>query len=366
MSAGRSVPPAWRLVLAPWVVSRLVVLVALLVVVLTPGPLPKAGNAPGARGLWVWDAGWYRGIAESGYEGHVEGERVLRFFPLLPLLGRVLEPVVGSVDAALLTVSALGAFAYAVLLVRLARLELGDEGAARRLAWLALLVPGAGVLVLAYTEPVSGALAVAFFLALRTNRPWLAVPLGILSGLARPTGLLLAAPAALEMLRHVRPARARTLLAWSAAVLSPLLGTALYCGWVGWRYGSPLLPYSVQASGELRGGIAVSPFAHLFRTAPYGLDWRLQLGLLGLAVVLLALAARRLPVSYAAWSLLVLAAALTSTHGRSLPRYVAGAFPLLMVLALFTGNRRELPTILVAAGIFGYVAYLGFAGGYIL
>ncbi len=358
--------PAWRLVLAPWVVSRLVALLALLVVVLTPGPLPKAGNAPDARGLWVWDAAWYRAIGESGYDGHVEGQNVLRFFPLLPLLGRALAPVLGSVDAALLAVSWGAAFAYAVLLVRLVRVELGDEGTARRVAWLAMVVPGAGVLVLAYTEPVSGALAVAFFLALRTNRPWLAVPLGILSGLARPTGLLLAAPAALEMLRHLRPVRARTLLAWSAAVLSSLLGTAFYCAWVGWRYGQPLLPYTVQASSELRGGIAVSPVAHLFRTAPYGLDWRLQLGLLALALVLLAGAARRLPLAYASWSLLVLLAALTSAHGRSLPRYVAGAFPLLMVLALYTGGRRERPAILVALGIFGYVAYLGFTGGYVL
>ena len=72
--------------LPAWLASRVLVVVALLVTRGLHGGYPRAGAAPGAHGWWAWDAGWYRAIAEHGYPR--SGGEELRFFPLLPLLGR--------------------------------------------------------------------------------------------------------------------------------------------------------------------------------------------------------------------------------------------------------------------------------------
>lgn len=377
--------------LPPWLAAR--ALAALLLLVLAAwgaawgaggvagwGGLPQAGAPPDARGLWVWDAAWYRSIAELGYPGaglaagadEVEG---VRFFPLLPLLGRVLAvPLAGNVELALLVLSGAGALAFGALLVRLVRLETGDEAAARRVAWLGALAPGAGVLVLAYTEPIAGALAAGYFLVLRRagdlrreagRRLLLAVPLGLLSGLARPTGVLLVAPALVEALR-ARPTGLRPTAAWAGVALSPAVGTGLYLAWSWRRFGDPFLPYTVQTRPGLRGGLAVDPRSHLLTTVPGGLDWRLKLALLLLALALLVVVARRLGASYAVWSALTMAAAVSSSSGHSLPRYLAGTFPLLMAAALVTGGRRWAPVLGAVVVLHAYLALAGYAAWHVL
>ncbi len=373
--------------LAPWLVAHLIVGAALLATALAPGPLPTAGEAPGARGLWVWDAAWYRLIAERGYGPDPEAAR---FFPLLPLLGRGLGALLGGrVDVALLTVSAVGSLAYGALLVRLVRRETGDEAAASRTAWLAMLAPGAGVLVLAYTEPVAGALAVGFFLALRVGTapiagvpragtartagvprvgttPTAGVLCGVLSGLTRPTGVLLVAPAVVELLCR-RPTTTRGWCAGIAVAASPAIGTGGYCLWAWARYGDPLLPYTVQTRDGLRGGLAANPLPHLFGPLYRNLDWRLQLVLLLLAVALLVVTFRRLPAAYGVWAALALVASVTSLEGHSLPRYLAGSFPLLVAGALVVGRRRTMVIVLVVcSAVFGYVAFVGFTPDYVL
>lgn len=351
--------------LPPFLLARVGMGLGMFLTWVLSGTLAQAGDAPDARGLWVWDAGWYRSIAENGYGDPVH----LRFFPLLPLLGRGFGVLLGGrVDLALLTLSTAAALAYGALLVILVRFETGDEGTARRAAWLAMLAPGAGVLAIAYTEALSGVLTVGFFLALRRRVPLAAAALGILSGLVRPNGLLLVVPALVEMWLAYSAGRIGSRRAWSewtAAALSPVVGTGLYCLWVWRSYGEALLPYTIQTRRGLRGGVAADPRQHLFTTTHAGLDWRLQLVLLLVALALLVVVARRLSFSYAAWSALTLAAAVTSAEGHSLPRYVASTFPLLIGAALVSPGRRWRWALLASLLPFGYLAFLGFTPDYV-
>src|SRR5207302_2159509 len=102
------------------------------------------------QGLLGWDAGWYRDIASKGYAAlpH-EG---LRFFPLVPLMGRWIGAVVGGPGAGLLVVANASALALGVLLHRLVISETRDRQLARRAAWLIALVPPAYALVMGYSD----------------------------------------------------------------------------------------------------------------------------------------------------------------------------------------------------------------------
>jgi hypothetical protein len=338
-----------------WLVSRAVVLalVALATYLQVRHGYGNPPARPGATGLYAWDGGWYRDIAAHGYRG--AGRESLRFFPLYPLLSRLLTPLVVANVSALL---------YAEGLVRLAGHEWPSApGVAARSAWLGLVNPASYVLVLAYAEATAAALAVWCVYALCRRSWWLAALLALLAGLARPIGPLLAVPALVEAWPGHRAAwrslGGPEVAARVAAVGAAPLGTALYLGWSRVAYGDALLPFRVQREGDLRGGLVTWPGRAL------GTAWRallaggpvptaLHLLWVPLAVGGLVLVARRLPASYAAYTAAVLVLAVGTPRLASFERYALAAFPLVLVAA---GVRSRLGRVTV-----GVACGLGLAG----
>ena len=80
-------------------------------------------------------------------------------------------------------------------------------------------------------------------------------------------------------------------------------------------------------------------------------------------LVLLVVAFRRLPLSYAAFATAVLAVSLTSSNLDSFERYALGAFPLVVAASTLTSRRGVEVVVLVLAGsgMVGY-AVLAFLG----
>ncbi|EIV91368.1 hypothetical protein [Frankia sp. QA3] len=199
----RDDPWCLREVVLAWLAARLVVGAAL---AMTKFIADNARGDQGARlqttDLLGWDAGWYRTIAEVGYSG--AGDESRRFFPLLPMLVRALSHLPGAgghVGIVLLLLVNLCALGFALLLVRLARIEGLGSDATFRLIWFTALAPPAFVLVMGYAEALAGLLAVAVFLGARSGRWELAAVAGLLGGLCRPLGVLLAIPIAVEAAR---------------------------------------------------------------------------------------------------------------------------------------------------------------------
>lgn len=354
--------PGWggRVLRGPvgaWLVAHVLVLLALITVWGMVG-LPQTGAAPDARGLFVWDSGWYRSIAEQGYE---PGQAV-RFFPLLPLLAATVAWVTAlPPGAALILVTWAAALGYGVLVSRVARAELADPDAARRATWLAQLAPGAFVLALGYAEATAGLLAAAFFLFVRA-RNWAAVAaVGIASGLTRPTGLLLVVPALFLLGDRRIP------LAWRvAAVTAPVAGTAAYLVWSAMVHGEALRPLSVQTDPSLRGGLVANPLSHLIHGSPVGTPPALALVLLAVTIVLLAVQFQVLPAMYGAWSLALVVVAVTAGGMASLPRYLAAAFPLAIAAAAVLRGRRAFGLALGASTVlFVALAAAGFTTHYV-
>jgi hypothetical protein len=214
--------------------------------------------------------------------------------------------------------------------------------------------------VLGYTEPLAGALAAGYFLAMRrygdqAQRYWTAIALGFLSGLARPTGLLLSIPGAVEGLRAVRASenrRSATAVKALAATAAPPAGLLVFLGYSRLAFHSWTLPFSEQTQKANRGHVINNPlhaFEHVWRHGgPHGHQVATMATLLiVLGALLLVLTGRRLPASYAAWALPAFVLATTSHDFTSPPRYVGAIFPLFIAVAAVV-RRPWLEPVLIA------------------
>ncbi|MGH9172177.1 MAG: hypothetical protein ACRD0Z_15115 [Acidimicrobiales bacterium] len=351
--------------------SRAVVVAALVVARLVADrPGASASSRGAARsGLLAWDAQWYERIAAVGYGG--AGREALRFFPLLPLAARALALAPGIGDGtALLIIANAAAFVALALLYLLARYETKDEQAARRAPWFLALFPAGFVLVMGYAGSLLLVTSLVMFLCLRTGRFAWAGLAGLLAGLCRPVGLLLAVPALVEAARGYGGTMGGDRLRRTVAVIGAPAGTAVYLTWSKVHDGSFLLPFREQVSPANRGGIAdplatierdLSDLVHL-RHIGTGLHapWALVLVLLALVVL------RRWPACYGAYAVVTLAVALTAPNLTSLERYGLGCFPFILAITSLTGRPAVRWTVLAVstALLVGY-SMLAFLGSYV-
>ena len=309
-----------------------------------------------------WDATWYLGIADRGYDGGADSA----FFPLYPLLVRLLALPFGS-DGALLVaayVVSLACFAGALwVLHRLVDLEIGRD-VATAAVWLIALFPAAVYFGAPYSESLFLLTSVGAFYAARTGHWAQAGLLAAAASATRSAGLVLLVPL-LILWFDSRPRRASG-LAWLG--LAPA-GVAAYALYLGVEHGDALAFIDAQDAWlrEFAG-----PFVGVWDGAVAAWDGARQLlsgsretvyferaggdpfhvaainltlfASLVFAVVALVGAFRRLPRAYGAYALAALVLPLSYPVDpqplMSLPRFIAVLFPLFVWLAVVTEERR--------------------------
>jgi hypothetical protein len=319
------------------------------------------------QGLLAWDGAFYADIAQHGYAALPRP--ALRFFPLTPLAGRAAGWLGFGPRVGVVLVANLAALAAGALLVLLVRSEGFAPGVAQRSAWLLALAPSAFVLVLGYAEALFIGLAIGILFLARRRR-WLpAIALGLLAGLSRPGGFVVAVPVAVEAVQAWRSARVPERMGAALAVVAPFAGAAAFLVWVGDVFGDALLPYRVQTRGNLKGAFtdpvssisdAVSGMFHGHVGTGLHVPWMIGV------VALVVLAFRRLPASYGAFTAVSLASAVTSANLDSFERYALGAFPVVIVVALLLTDRRWFVAVTaVSAAAMTAYATLAFAHAYV-
>ena len=356
-----------RVVLPAWITAR--VLVGVGYVVATAVANRLVGDHPEQlrNGLVAWDGTWYRDIAEFGYHGVPRAG--VRFFPLFPLLGRLLAvPFGGHTAVALVVLANVGSLVAAVLLRRLVLAEKGDRGLADRAVWCLLIFPSAFVLVLAYSESLMLVATIAAFGFLRGRRWWWAAAFGLVAALSRPLGVVLVVPALVELVGAWRGSSGRARLAGAGAVAAPVVGLAIYLAWVGHVYGNARLPFTVQ--DDLRGGLAfplsrvAEGFRQLAGSERFGDGLHLPVLLVLLALVVVTF--RVLPLSYGAYAAVIVVAALSAENLNSIERYGMSAFPLVVALAvLMRPPQVERATIAVLGGGLVALSSMAWLGVYV-
>lgn len=299
-------------------------------------------RAPGSPLGWLevwnrWDAVQYQIIARDGYQVSGEGRYSLAFFPLYPLLARLVAVAARDYVLSAFIVSGVASVFAALLLKRLAGMD-EQEAVARRAAWFLLIFPTSYFLHIGYTESLFIALVVGCFVAARRGEWPLAGTLGLLAAMTRVNGLLLFPALLAEALGEYRATR-RWRWAWLWAAAS-LAGFACYL-WLNRRAaGDPLAFLSFQKENWSRN--LAPPWTGMWNA--YNLIWRkgaaeahmvgfeeLFFAALGLAGLFFC--ARLLRPSYTVWMALNWLLFTSTTFMISVPRYTLTLFPLYILLA---------------------------------
>jgi hypothetical protein len=318
----------------------------------------------------LWDGGWYTRIVEGGYD---ETKSTAAFWPLYPMLVRLVgEGTRWSPETAGVLVSHLAFLGALLVLHRLVRDRYGEEIATRSI-WLLALSPVAFFFSAFYTEALFLFLSVSAIWLARTSRWTWAAPVLGLAALTRSTGVLVAVPVGLALIRRWRetgnvPWRPGIQIA--AAAATPLV----FAAHLDRIWGEPLLMFRVQERWErafalpwqsLRHGIRGTELRYVnarytCADALSDLSWRECRDAAGLpidsisddlstwtAVVALLLAPLLLRWLDTADSLygaalftVPLLSGIPSDPLVSLPRYLLVAYPFFVVLAMLTRNRR--------------------------
>ena len=333
----------------------------------------------------LWDGSWYRHVAEQGYpdrlpvtqDGHV-AQNAWAFYPLFPLLARLVMDLTGAGFAAVAsTLALLAGLAAAVVMAALLAERVGERLAfASVVVWAAF--PAAVSLQLAYTESLA-MLVLCLLLWALLRRQWFAVgALALLLGLTRPIAVPVVVVVAVALYvrwrrRAVAPiplgeyAGCAWALAASAvgAVLWPLVAwavtgsrTAYTDTMSAWRAGGEIVP--------LRPWLGMSQWAfrHFEGGDVYG-----PVGLAALATTIVVLTlgpwATALGPELRAWCLAYPAyLAVVLDPFTSIFRYALPLFPLLAVVlggGWVERGARLLWTragLLVALGVVGQVAWI--------
>ena len=311
--------------------------------------------------LWThWDTRHYLGIAAEGYTAVGDERLRLVFFPLYPLLMRLLSPLTGgNLLYAGMLVSLLCSAAAAAMVYDLSYLHFGRETARRSAAYF-LLSPLSVFLCCAYTEALFICLTLAAVCLLRRGHPWPAALCGALSALTRMPGVIVAGLFMIFYLGKIpqKRANARALLSCAGQVL--LVFSGLFVYWlINWRVtGDPLMYMTYQREnwfqrpGTFWGSTANT--MHYFLSGVGESDWLWTWGfqllcMLGI-YLLLAFGAPRIPFDLAAYSFVYTAVVLSPTWLLSGARYLYALCTLPMLLACMRIGRKGHALLLALSG----------------
>ena len=317
-------------------------LVALQLLPIGPRHLDLLPHLP-ALDMWAqWDAQHYVNIAVRGYDPPTAPESNIAFFPLYPLLIRVVLLALGRVDVqtgafvgvVISNVALFGALLYlSGLVARDFSLSL-----ARRTVLYVLVFPTTLFLSSVYAEPLFLVTAVASLYHARAGEWGRSGVAGALAALTRPFGVLLFIPMAVELYRQ----RAR-LRSW-LALIGPPAGLAIFVGYLWWLFADPLA-YLHAGTSWGRGLYAPWDVLLGYIHGPLqGFDWTYSsLDLISMIAMVgvLIVGIRRVPASYSSYTAAGLIFAMsTGVAWFSASRHALALFPVIIVLAVLGWRYR--------------------------
>ena len=287
---------------------------------------------------WQWDSNWYGRIVHSGYSWHPGVQSDVTFFPLYPLLWRIILSLTGwpsAICAQLISnLFALGSFIIFYYWVLLAY----DKNIALRALLALAIFPTSFFLISIYSESTLLILvAAAFLLAHKEKWVWAAV-VAALASAARPPGIFLWPM--LLWLWYNHPKKKGDFKRgelFSLSVLPPL-GLIIFSLYLWHQLGDPWLWFKGQAN--YGRSLGVSPFvlvgAYIKHIILMGENWSHRLAEL-VAILFVGICLPkiyRLNPAYAFFILLNLAPSFLSNTFTSVQRFVLILLPVFIVVAM--------------------------------
>jgi hypothetical protein len=347
-----------------------------------PGPVSVPGWAahavtPGWHNVWTaWereDALWFLRIATGGY---ASGDGSAAFFPLYPMLTRIVSYAIGGHPlAAGILVSNLSLLGALAMLYVLTRTELSEE-TARRAVLYAAVFPTSFFFLAPYSESTFLLLVLVCLWAARRGHWEAAAVAGAAAALTRSVGIVLAVPLAVEAINQwLESGRRGVPLRGLLSGLGPPAGTSLYLAYWHQRVGDWLAPVHHQAgwdrsltnplSALWQGSLDALHFTGVFPGGYHQLDWLIVVPALAFA----AYSLRRFRPAFGVYVWVSLVPPLLLVFGgrplMSLPRFLLPLFPLYWAAATWTRDhplRHEM--YLVASSVLLGILLLLFVNWY--
>jgi hypothetical protein len=332
----------------------------------------------------MWDGVWYRQIAEYGYPATLPHddvgnltENAWAFLPGYPGVLRGLELVTGAPYALLAAIVSIGcALGAALVFHRLLVQRLGDAAATWSVA-LFCFAPLSPILQVGYAESAQLFLVAVILLFVQRRRYLISLPLIVIAGFTRPTGMALGLFLLVHLVQRWRARASEPLPARQvgAIVVAGLVSAAVGFAWpvIAWAVtGSP----SAYTDTELVwrsayiGHQDLLPFTAWFQGAEWWLGFAFRVPepaalIGGIVIVLLLIAAlvlvlllpstRRLgpelPAWSASWAVYLLAVFFPQS---STFRLLMPMFPLLGAVQPRSSAVRAL---LIALGVVGQIGW---------
>jgi Mannosyltransferase (PIG-V) len=269
-SSPASLTTALRAVAVPFAVTRLGVLAVGIAAALFIGYTPEPGEPsawqvavdPVRNLLARWDTFWYLDIATGGYRwnGYPLEQQNVVFFPLLPLLMRVIGAAIGGHPLVAGLIVSLAAFLAASCFLWCWTADRVDADAASGAVWLLSAFPSAIYFSAVYTESLYLLIVVAACYYAERHLFMRAAIVGLLAGFVRPNGLLLSVPIAwiaFAATSDREQTRSRT-----AATLAPVVGAIGFSAYLAWRVGNATAWLAGQAAWPDNFGVRPPALPH--------------------------------------------------------------------------------------------------------
>lgn len=312
--------------------------------------------------VWArWDSAFYLGIVNEGYN-FVPGQiSSVAFFPLYPLLVKLVSLITGNVLLAGVIVSNLSLLGGLIFLYKLAELEFDAETAQRTVYYMAAF-PTAFFFSAVYTESIYLLVSVAaVYFARRKLWAW-ATLFALLTSVTRIIGLGIWGIVGLEWLRThgwtlttiYRADAWRNL--WQglrsdwhnlALILTAPLGLLTHMRFLSKTFNDPIAFWTIQSAWEREdlGFVRIiirdlTPiFSQNFGTGDIWWHVILDLSAFFFALIAAFFIWRRLGAGYAIYTLLGILIPANSGSG-SISRYILVLFPLFLMLGYWGKNRN--------------------------
>ena len=356
-----------RWVLAVFVASRLLLFAVILLsrMIMVRGELWHPGGLLSVLEQFDGEL-WYMTIARDGYFFSTTEPSPVPFFPMFPILMKLVSFVFHDMRIAAFIVAHACLLAAALFLKDLVELDY-DSRVARAAVVFLLFNPVSLFHSSAYSESTFLMFATGALLAARKGHWLLAGLSGMCLAMTRNVGVLIALPLAIEYARQVWNTKTRLSDVFHPRVLFlalvPLgLAAYMFYGYVRWDD-----PLAFLHASKVWGRSFTSPaqtFTTLVHYRPL-YKW-LFLGTMGTALALLVIgAAFRVRLSYLVWCAALTTVYLCSATMEAWPRYLSVEFPLYIILGLVATRARWTyePLLACTTGLFVLSAVLS-ANGY--
>jgi Gpi18-like mannosyltransferase len=315
-----------------------------------------------------WDSPHYMFIAENGYVNEGDPANFIVFFPLYPLLVKLITFDFAYVNLSGLIVANLCSIAVVIYLFKLAKLDYSDSVAKKAVLYLSVF-PTAYFLSAAYTESLFLALVIASLYYARDSKWPLVGFLGLFAALTRIAGLLLLPVLVVEYFhqKEWKIKAADLKLFWTSL---PVFGFLAYLiinylvtgGFFTFMEIERVHWYqTLDPLGGLSGAVGWLASNDFPKNLTLGYA-QVLFAVFGLLMVFAGYKAKLRP-SYQVYSLLTWMLSISTGLWISVPRYILTMFPMFTILALYSQNKIvTITTVAVSSAALGYFTWL-FASG---